>query len=214
MPLSSYNGVGGDGPMKGWPAERRVTLHPGEQYVTRRQDLMLSTLLGSCVAACLYDPVANVMGMNHFLLANHRYSRDVPVLASEAGRYGVNAMELLINNMLKAGAQRNNLKAKVFGGGNVLPGISREDSFFAIGDVNSRFVEEFLQTERIPILAKSLGGINGRMIHFLGNDYSVYVREIPRSKTFEVEQEEKKFWRSSLKRRDEEAAKAGEIDLW
>ncbi len=200
--------------MKNWPADRRVTLHPGEHHVTRRQDLMISTLLGSCVAACLYDPVAHVMGMNHFLLANHRYSRDVPVLASEAGRYGVNAMELLINNMLKAGAQRHNLKAKVFGGGNVLPGISREDSFFAIGDVNSRFVQEFLHTENIPVLAKSLGGINGRVIYFTGNDYSVYVREIARSKTLEVEQQEKQFWRSSLEKREREAASTGEIDLW
>lgn len=200
--------------MKHWPADRRITLQPGQYHVTSRQDLMLSTLLGSCVAACLYDPIAHVMGMNHFLLANHRYSREVPVLASEAGRYGVNAMELLINNMLKKGAQRRNIKAKVFGGGNVLPGISREDSFFAIGDVNSRFVEEFLATEHIPILAKSLGGINGRMIHFLGTDYSVFVRDIPRSQTFEVEKEEKQYWRKSLKEREKESAKTGEIDLW
>ncbi|HMA98714.1 MAG TPA: chemotaxis protein CheD [Wenzhouxiangella sp.] len=200
--------------MKNWPADRRVTLQPGQYHVTGRQDLMLSTLLGSCVAACLYDPVGHVMGMNHFLLANHRYSRDMPVLASEAGRYGVNAMELLINKMLKLGAQRRNLKAKVFGGGNVLPGISRQDSFFAIGDVNSRFVEEFLATEKIPILAKSLGGMNGRMIHFLGNDYSVLVRDIPRTQTIEVEQEEKQFWRKSLKEHDKETKKAGEIDLW
>jgi chemotaxis protein CheD len=200
--------------MKNWPADRRITLQPGQYHVTSQQDLMLSTLLGSCVAACLYDPVAHVMGMNHFLLANHRYSREVPVLASEAGRYGVNAMELLINNMLKKGAQRRNIKAKVFGGGNVLPGISREDSFFAIGDVNCRFVEEFLATEQIPILAKSLGGINGRMIHFLGTDYSVFVRDIPRSQTFELEKEEKQYWRKSLKDREKESAKPGEIDLW
>lgn len=175
---------------------------------------MLSTLLGSCVSACLYDPNARVMGMNHFLLANHRYSRDIPVLASEAGRYGVNAMELLINNLLKAGAQRHQLKAKVFGGGNVLPGVSDSDSFYAIGDVNSRFVQEFLQTEQIPVLAKSLGGNHGRMIHFIPTDYSVFVREIPRSKTFEVEKEEKKFWRQSLKEREQQEAKPGEIDLW
>ena len=200
--------------MKNWPTDRRVTLHPGEHHVSGKTDLMLSTLLGSCVAACLYDPVARVMGMNHFLLANHRYSKDVPVLASEAGRYGVNAMELLINNMLKAGAQRKNLKAKVFGGGNVLPGISRQDSFFAIGDVNSRFVEEFLKTERIPIVAKSLGGINGRMIHFLGSDYSVLVREIERSKTLEVEKEEKQFWQKSLNQREKQATQTAEIELW
>ena len=152
--------------------------------------------------------------MNHFLLANHRYSRDIPVLASEAGRYGVNAMELLINNMLKAGAKRHQLKAKVFGGGNVLAGVADSDSYYAIGEVNSRFVQEFLTTEQIPVLAKSLGGNHGRMIYFLPGDYSVFVREIPRSKTFEVEQEEKKFWRQSLQEREQAGAKTGEIDLW
>jgi len=200
--------------MKNWPADKRVTLQPGEYHVTGRRDMMLSTLLGSCVSACLYDPVMHVMGMNHFLLANHRYSRDMPVLASEAGRYGVNAMELLINNMLKQGAQRRNLKAKVFGGGNVLPGISREDSFFAIGDVNSRFVEEFLRTEKIPILAKSLGGMNGRMIHFIASDYSVFVRDIPRTETIELEREEKQYWRKSLKEHEKDISKAGDIDFF
>ena len=200
--------------MKNWPADKRVTLQPGEYHVTGRRDMMLSTLLGSCVSACLYDPVMHVMGMNHFLLANHRYSRDMPVLASEAGRYGVNAMELLINKMLKQGAQRRNIKAKVFGGGNVLPGISREDSFFAIGDVNSRFVEEFLRTEKIPILAKSLGGMNGRMIHFIGSDYSVFVRDIPRTETIQLEQEEKQYWRRSLKEHEKDTSKAGDIDFF
>ncbi len=176
--------------------------------------MMLSTLLGSCVSACLYDPVMHVMGMNHFLLANHRYSRDMPVLASEAGRYGINAMELLINNMLKQGARRPNLKAKVFGGGNVLPGISREDSFFAIGDVNSRFVEEFLRTEKIPILSKSLGGMNGRMIHFIGTDFSVFVRDIPRTETTQLEKTEKQYWRKSLTEHDKSTSKGGDIDFF
>lgn len=200
--------------LKSWPADRRVVIHPGEQHVSKKPDIMLSTLLGSCVSACLYDPVARVMGMNHFLLANHRYSKEIPVLASEAGRYGVNAMELLINNMLKAGAQRHQIRAKVFGGGNVLPGVSDTDSYYAIGEVNSRFVEEFLKTEQIPVLAKSLGGNHGRMIYFMPTDYSVFVREIARSKTLEVEKKEKTFWQQSLQQRAKETTKAGEIDIW
>lgn len=200
--------------MKNWPSDRRVVIHPGQYHVSRKPDVMLSTLLGSCVAACLYDPGAGVIGMNHFLLANHRYSRDIPVLASEAGRYGVNAMELLINSMLKAGAQRQQLKAKVFGGGNVLPGVADSDSYYAIGEVNSRFVEEFLRTENIPILARSLGGNNGRMIHFIPTDYSVFVREIPRSKTVEVEKQEKSFWQRSLQEREKQKSQTGEIDIW
>ncbi|MEO5341926.1 MAG: chemotaxis protein CheD [Gammaproteobacteria bacterium SHHR-1] len=198
--------------MKSWPAEKRVTIHPGEQHVSRDRQFMISTLLGSCVAACLYDPVMRVMGMNHFLLANKRYSKDMPVIASEAGRYGLYAMELLINNMLKAGAQKRNLKAKVFGGGNVLPGIS-SDSFFAVGEVNSRFVLEFLEAEKIPVLSKGLGGDHGRVIHFVSTDFSVYVKPIARSKTIEVEKKEQQYWKKAINQREQEEQQS-EIQFW
>ena len=105
------------------PADRhrgeRILLHPGE-YRVSREPVTLATLLGSCVAVCMYDPVQRVMGMNHFLLAVQRSAGGSPMLTSEQGRYGVHAMELLINGLLKCGAQRQNLKAKAFGGGNVL----------------------------------------------------------------------------------------------
>jgi chemotaxis protein CheD len=93
----------------------QAVIHPGD-YRVGRGPIVLSTLLGSCVAVCLYDPVRRLIGMNHFLLANRRCCRDVPVLASEAGRYGVHAMELLIDRMLHCGARRRDLKAKAFGG--------------------------------------------------------------------------------------------------
>lgn len=106
-----------------------VTIHPGEFYVTRKH-LIISTLLGSCVAACLYDPVNKVAGMNHFMLSNKRYSRDMPTCITEAGRYGVNAMELLINKMLNTGAEKKHLRAKAFGGGSLLPLKSQPKSNF------------------------------------------------------------------------------------
>jgi chemotaxis protein CheD len=199
--------------VKRWPANKRVTIHPGEQYVTSDRDMMVSTLLGSCVAACLYDPVMRVMGMNHFLLANNRYSKDMPSISTEAGRYGMYAMELLINNMLNAGAQKINLKAKVFGGGNVLPGVAGSDSFFAVGEVNSRFVMEFLQTERIPVLAKGLGGSQGRVIHFVATDFSVFVKPIAVARTIEVEKAEKRYWRKSISEHEKEE-KEGSIQFW
>ncbi len=200
--------------MKGWPPDKRVVIHPGEHHVCKSEK-MISTLLGSCVAACLYDPVMRVIGMNHFLLANKRYAREKPqVLDSEAGRYGMYAMELLINNMLKVGAQRWNLRAKVFGGGNVLPGVEGGgDSFFAVGDVNSRFILEYLRNENIPVVAQGLGGNHGRVIHFVSTDYSVFVKRIAKSRTLAVEKQEKQYWRKSIKEHEEEEARPA-VQFW
>ena len=97
----------------------RIIIDPGEFYVSNKQEV-ISTLLGSCVAACLYDPVNKVIGMNHFLLAYKHHSFDKPVIESEEGRYGLQSMELLINGMMAKGASRLNIKAKCFGGGDVL----------------------------------------------------------------------------------------------
>ena len=97
----------------------RIIIDPGESYVTKKDEI-ISTLLGSCVAVCLYDPVNRVIGMNHFLLAQQHSAHNAALLGSEGGRYGIHAMELLINQMLKQGAQRIHLKAKAFGGGDVL----------------------------------------------------------------------------------------------
>jgi chemotaxis protein CheD len=199
--------------MKNWPRDKRVVIHPGEQHVTRDSQMMISTLLGSCVAACLYDPVMRVIGMNHFLLANKRYSKDMSVIASEAGRYGLYAMELLINNMLKAGGQKRNLRAKVFGGGNVLPGVSGTDSFFAVGEVNSRFVMEFLAAEKIPVVSKGLGGDQGRVVHFVATDFSAYVKPIARSKTLEVEKQEQRYWKKSISEHEKEEQQS-DIQFW
>ena len=85
-----------------------ITVKPGEYYVSK-EDVVISTLLGSCVSACLYDPVKRIVGMNHFLLSNKRYARRMPYYETEAGRYGVHSMEMLINEMMKMGARREHL---------------------------------------------------------------------------------------------------------
>ncbi|MBR9827633.1 MAG: chemotaxis protein CheD [Oceanospirillales bacterium] len=151
---------------------KRINLLPGGVQVSRDPEVVISTLLGSCVAACLYDSRAGVFGMNHFLLAS-RSGRHYQPLTSEAGRYGVHAMELLINELLKAGADRSRLQAKVFGGANVL---ANAGGVFAVGDVNARFVLAFLKEESIPVVASDLGGRNGRQLRFQGQDYAVYVK--------------------------------------
>ena len=180
------------------PGGERIVLHPGE-YRVSKEPATFATLLGSCVAVCMYDPVRGAMGMNHFLLAERRSDRERSVLDSDAGRYGIHAMELLINGLLKCGAQRRNLRAKAFGGGNVL-GVPCDElrGFTCVGNANVRFVREFLENDSIPLLAADLGGNYGRRIQFTGDDYSVYVRKIDSLQSHAVVEEERIYWRDHL----------------
>lgn len=189
---------------------QQVTLRPGEHFVSNQQ-CVLSTLLGSCISACIYDPHNGIVGMNHFLLANRRYTKGIPLCLTEAGKYGVHAMELVINGMMNLGASRNNLHAKVFGGGSMLESPNNSDSFFCVGEVNCRFILEFLQNEGIPLMASDLGGNTGRTIRFFSDDYSVYVKKIGMIGNRKLATEEKKFWRRSIEDRERSYV---EPDLW
>lgn len=134
----------------------RIHIVQGEQHVTDDPEVVLTTILGSCVAACIRDPVAGVGGMNHFLLPG------VHMQASErvAQRYGVHAMELLVNALLTMGAQRERLEAKLFGGGRLLDGLTD------IGSQNAQFALGFLATEGIHHAGGSLLGDHGRKLQF------------------------------------------------
>lgn len=150
-----------------------IMIGPGEHYVTAKNEV-IKTLLGSCVAVCLFDPKAQVIGMNHFLLAADR-RKLTHFLDSRAGYYGVHAMEILINAMLKLGSQRQNLQSKIFGGANVLSLCADNIlNHYDIGGMNIDFVRQFLQRERIPVISEDLGGHSGRIIYFDPSDYSVY----------------------------------------
>lgn len=188
----------------------RVLVQPGEHAVAGGE-VVLSTLLGSCVAACLYDPINKVVGMNHFLLASRRYVPDPSSILSEPGRYGVLAMELLINDMLKLGAVKRNLQAKVFGGGKVLGALNKKNRFSNVGEVNGRFVREFLEQERIPLVAARLGGENGVMIHFFSSDYSVYLRKIGQNQITKVTAQERLLRAKYI---DKQSATSHDAELW
>lgn len=190
---------------------KHVTIHPGEYYVSN-QDVVISTLLGSCISACVYDPVTRIVGMNHFLLSNKRYSRDMKVCLTEAGRYGIHAMELVINDMLKLGAKRKNLRAKVFGGSSLLgQHCGRSDNFPCVGEVNRRFILEFLSDDGIPLVASSLGGERGRVIRFSSIDYTVRMRLIGRSHAAVLAKTDKKVWLKEIKSHDK---KTIEPEIW
>jgi len=117
--------------------------------------LLLQTLLGSCVAVCLRDPVTRAGGMNHILLPGKCDD-------NQPSRCGVHAMELLINAVMKEGGDRRRLVAKVFGGGNVIASLQSP----TIGELNAAFIREFLATEGIPLVAQRLGGTHAVQVHF------------------------------------------------
>lgn len=193
-----------------WQNNKRITLNPGEHCVTN-ENVVITTLLGSCVSACLYDPYNKIVGMNHFLLSSRRYARNMPLSTTDAGRYGIHSMELLINEMWKRGATRDNLRAKAFGGASLLqPADASSGSFFAVGEVNVRFILEFLQNENIPLVAYALGGAVGRVIHFNSADFSVHVRKI-RVKSANIVKKEEQYWKKTIQKQEESKT---QIDLW
>ena len=135
--------------------ERRLHVGQGEHHVSSDPAVVLTTVLGSCVAACLCDPAAGVGGMNHFLLPDGAGAGTDP-----GRRYGAYAMELLINDLLKAGARRDRLEAKLFGGGRMF------DALLDVGQANADFAERFLKDEGIRVVSGSLRGLGGRRLHY------------------------------------------------
>lgn len=164
---------------------RVIKVLPGDYRVQKARSAgaqtLLATTLGSCVAACLYEEGTGIGGMNHFLL---------PDGDREAGaRYGVHAMELLINGLLRLGATRAGLRAKVFGGAAVLAAVTRID----VGRKNAAFVHDFLEVEGIPILGEDLGGRHPRKLLFYPWSGEARVRLLPLTEGDSVIAEERHY---------------------
>lgn len=138
---------------------RRVSIIQGENHVSGDADVVISTLLGSCVSVCLQDPEARVGGMNHFLLGEP--SKDHLVNAQDMQRYGVHAMELLINGLMRKGASRSRLRAQIYGGANIVAGLG------SIGSSNAEFARRFMLTEGIRIGHCDVGGKHARRVEFV-----------------------------------------------
>ncbi len=136
------------------PNTKIVTVVQGDFAVSNDANVVMSTILGSCVAVCVFDPQAKVGGMNHFLLASDGGANTADL------KYGVNAMELLINKILRAGGDRRRLQAKIFGGARMT--MHARD----IGESNGTFALSFLEREGIPCLSQSLGGTMARRVQF------------------------------------------------
>ncbi len=170
-------------------------LMPGEYGLADKGE-MLVTVLGSCVCACIRDKFSGLGGMNHFLLSHskrtnysHNLGKDYD---DKATRYGVVAMEVLINDLLKHGAIRSNLEAKIFGGA-MVTGTENK-----IGSDNIAFVKDYLNLEQIPIINSDVGGIQARTVYFIPETGDVFVRKVEKSVVLTLE----KQYRNELGKKD------------
>ncbi len=167
---------------------KNINIHIGEYY-SSAEPAVITTILGPCVAVCLFEPYSKTGGMNHILLPEEKSGKSTPGDA----RYAINAMELLINQLMKLGTNRYRLKAKIFGGAQLLPSMSHE---LAMGLKNVEMVVDFLITEKIPIVNYNFGGYNSRKIFFYTHTGDVLMQKI---KTSEARSE---FENLKLKRKE------------
>ena len=168
-----------------------MVIHIGELYASR-EPAIVETVLGSCIAACLYDPVRQLGGMNHFLLPEACHDDPMPT------RYGVPAMQELIRRILKLGASRANLRAKVFGAANVL---TLGEMRLNVSRANELFIREFLAGQEIPLLAERLGGRQPLKVRMFTASGRVLARALPDAETRRVAAIEKEHCGAALARR-------------
>ena len=182
--------------------KKSISIHIGGLHVCR-EPAVIDTLLGSCVAVCLYDPQAQIGGMNHILLPGKADLQHFDNVA----RYAINAMELLINRVMTLGGARSHLVTKVFGGAHVCPTISAENG---MGAKNSEFVLEFLQMEAIKVVSQDLGGHDARKIYFHTDSGEVLLKRIPFTSCPRIDFSEKRLLELARRKAEESA----DVDLF
>ena len=161
--------------------ERRIVL--GEWF-TSAEPALVGTLLGSCVAACLYDPQSGIGGMNHFMLPSNAEDRDA------GARFGVHAMEILINELMRKGADRKRIVAKAFGAAAVNSTLTS-----TVATQNGAFIRDFLAREEIPLAVERLGGTEAREVYMRTDNGEAFVRRIAKPQAEELERKELAAWR-------------------
>lgn len=178
-------------------------IYPGEYHVSTGPEY-ISTVLGTCISVVLYDARLKLGGMNHFMFAQEA-SNNISQSDPTAGRFAQYAMELLINEMLKKGAVKQRLEAKVFGGGHVLNIDSN------VGDNNIKFAFDYLASEGIPVIASNVGDIYARKIVFDPSSFKVWMKRMNKNnrESLELEQQEKTYI-TTVK---QEEKKSGDI-IW
>ena len=148
-----------------------VIIYPGEYYVSSEE--IIATVLGSCIAVCIKDKKTGIAGMNHFMLPGDVRSADM--FLSSSAKYGMFAMEQLINDMVKKNGSKKDFEAKVFGGGHVL-NFRKSDG--NVPESNIEFVKAYLKMEQISIVSKDVGGYSGRKILFFPDTAKVLLKRL------------------------------------
>ena len=193
---------------RSWDNSHRVfcaRILPGEYYVTRHNE-MISTVLGSCVSACIRDPDTGVGGMNHFMLPGDS-QKDTSTWAGQdclTTRYGIAAMEILINDILKQGARKAQLELKLFGGGEVL-----DMQINNIGERNIDFVRQFVRDEQMRVTAEDLGGPYPRKVNYFPKNGKVLVRRLRSTQSKLIIDREKNYENNLVQK-----AEPGDIQLF
>ena len=177
-----------------------VKIMPSEYYVTAR-DMVIVTVLGSCISACIRDCASGIGGMNHFMLPG----KDAEDITSVSARYGGYAMEVLINQIQKLGGRRNNLEAKLFGGAMALPGLATR----SVGEMNAEFALRYLDAENIPVVAHDLLGFHPRKVYFFPKSGRVMVRVLKTIHNNTILEREREYEQRLLRTRLE-----GDVELF
>lgn len=175
-----------------------VKVLPGEYYVAS-DNIMVTTVLGSCIAACLWDSRVHLGGMNHFMLPEGE-------AGDNSGRFGSYAMELLINDMLKLGARRESMQAKIFGGGQVMHGFTTMN----VGERNTKFVTDYLRTERIPIVSEDVLDIYPRRVCYFPVTGKAMVKRLAHAHPDALDAQERKGNAAALA----QTTAGGSVDLF
>jgi len=173
-------------------------LLPGEFYVTQQKE-MITTVLGSCVSACIYDYTAGIGGMNHFMLPGGEGGNQ----SDDSARYGLFAMESLINEVLKCGCKKSNLRVKLFGGGQIIKNMSD------IGRKNIHFAKTFIYAEGLHLDSSDLGLIYPRKVNFFPHTGKVMVKRLKSLHNTTIQDREKKYFESINKEKV-----GGDIELF
>lgn len=172
-----------------------IMLMAGDYFATQNGEVLYS-VVGSCIATCIYDMEREVAGMNHFLLPGMVHPDEM--LSSEVGRYGMFAMELLIGELIKLGARREGLQAKLFGGGNVLEFRNNDGN---ITRSNIRFAKKYLELEGILTVKEDLGGNSGRKILFFTDSGRVLLKRFDMRNDRQFLQNEEAYKRRIFRKR-------------
>lgn len=185
-----------------WDAQHQLhaaRILPGEYYVSTGNEI-ITTVLGSCVSACIRDPLLGMGGMNHFLLPDNAEDTNV---ASSSARYGNYAMEHMINVLLSHGGRRERLEVKLFGGSRVMKSATD------VGDRNIKWIREYLRTEGLSVVKEDLGGTHPRKVLYFAASGRVLIRKLPITENTEISKMEKSYQKTIVKK-----PVAGEIDLF